>query len=247
MPYVWLPTINTALVFSHPRFSLSSGVPVVLPGETVIGVKTTPSAYLSKLNSAAALTVEAVNGDSSIFADVLYANVGSQAAEVVELSGPLGRLTLPINVQTTLRTTSTLTTGGIGRVFARSPASEFTGFVGVRYIHLTASATWALTGPLGLFPASGSADEAKSDLAAIGGARGRIDFGHNYYIPLYADYGGSGDLTTYQWLAGIGHDSPYNAAVLGWRQLGYFANNNSRVFLESLHLGGPDLTYTFKL
>jgi len=244
-PYLWLPTANASFIFTHPNFSLSSGMPVILPGMTTVGVKIVPSSYLSHLHSAAEIAVEGRTADSSVFADLIYANVGSQAAEVVELSGPLGHV-VPINVSTTLRTTSTIATGGIGGVFAHSPASEFTGFAGVRYLHLTADASWSLTGPLGLFPANGSASDAKSDLAGILGARGRLTFGHDYFVPLYVDYGGSGELTTYQWLVGVGRDSPHNSAILAWRQLAYFANNNSRVFLQSLNLGGPAFAYTFK-
>ncbi len=245
-PYVWLPTINASFLFSHPTLSSSSGVPVVLPGQTTVGVRITPTSYASHLHSAGELAVEADRAGSMVFADVIYVNLGTESSEVVDLSGPAGHVTLPVNVSTFVQPTSTIATGGIGGVFAHSAGSEFSAFVGVRYINLTASASWTLTGPLGLYPRSGSASDTKSDLQGIIGARGQLTYGRSYFTPLYIDYGGSGDLTTYQWLVGIGRNSPYNAAILGWRQLAYFANNNSRVFVQSLHLGGPLLAYTFK-
>jgi hypothetical protein len=245
-PYLWVPTLNASFVFSHATFSDASGTPVILPKETTVGVKIVPSSYLTHLHSAAELAVEADRADSSIFADLIYANLGTQAADVIELTGPAGHVTLPLNVSTSLHTTSTIATGGIGGVFARSPASEFTAFAGLRYLNLTAEANWTLTGPLGLYPRNGSASESKSDLEGIIGARGHVGLGGKYYIPLYVDYGGSGSLTTYQWLVGIGRDSPYNAFTLAWRQLAYFANNDSRLLLQSLHMGGAALAYTFK-
>ena len=154
----------------------------------------------------------------------------------------------PINVDTTARLTTTLSDAGIGRWFAHSPAGQIGAFVGLRYLDLNASVSWNLTGQLGLFSRSGSGTETRTDLAGIAGLRGRVELGHGWFIPLYGDYGGSGDLETYQFLGGIGHAYPTGAVTLAWRQLAYFSNNNNQRFnIQNLHLGGPTFAWTFNL
>jgi hypothetical protein len=239
-PYLWLPTINAQFHFLHP--TLPSGA----PAEAFADVRVGPNQYLSHLNSAAQLTVEADKGSSFVFGDLIYLNLGNGSSSVVNLGGPLGHINIPIDVSTTSRTTSTLATVGIGNAFVHTDTTDIGAFVGLRYINMTANVTWNVTGPLGLFPKSGSASGAQSNLQAIVGGRGRIGLGSNWYVPLYLDYGGSGDLTTYQWLGGIAHSYHSGAQILVWRQLAYFQNNNG-VLINNVHLGGPAFAWSFYL
>ncbi len=114
-------------------------------------------------------------------------------------------------------------------------------------MNVSLSAGWTLTGPLGLFPRTGSASESKSDLAGIVGLRGRMGLGSSWYVPLYGDYGGSGDLTTYQWAAGIAHSYHSGAQILVWRQLAYIGNTGNQTLIQTLHLGGPAFAWSFYL
>lgn len=241
-PYIWVPTINGSFNFHHP--SLPAGSTAI----STVGVQVGPNSYLSKLNSAVELTAEVNDAHSVAFGDVIYINASNTNASVVNLTGPLGHISLPINVSTSARITTTLATVAIGAsVIGNTANSQATVFAGLRYLSVSASAGWTLTGPLGRFPATGTASENKNDLAGIIGARSRIGLGKSWYVPLYADYGGSGDLTTYQLVAGIAHSYHSGAQSLVWRQLAYFGNAGNNTLVQSMHLGGPAFAWTFYL
>jgi hypothetical protein len=240
-PYIWVPTLNASFHFLRPS------VPPGSPIEGSADVRVGPNNYLSKLNSAGELTVEADKGRSSLFADVIYLNVGNASASVVDLSGPGGIINLPINVSTSVRLTTTIATGGFGKEFWHDADSEGTGFVGLRYVNQTVSAAWTLSGPLGMFSPTGSATGSKSDLEPLAGVRGRFGLGSHWFVPLYGDYGGSAGITTYQWFGGIGHEYRGGAQILVWRQMAFFANNDPSGLLQNLHLGGPAFAWSFYL
>ena len=240
-PYIWVPTANGSFQFFHPSLPLGSVT------ESVVGVRVGPNSYLSKLNSAVELLVDAEKSESFVFGDVIYINASNTGASVVDLGGPLGHIHLPINVDTSLRFTTTLATGGIGGYFLHTSGASAGAFVGLRYLNIDATTSWNLTGPLGGFAPTGSAEEKRSDLYGIAGLRGRIQLGHGWYIPFYGDYGGSGEITTWQAIGGIGHAYPTGAVSLVWRQLSHIANSGTNTNLQSLHLGGPAFAWTFNL
>jgi hypothetical protein len=241
-PYIWVPTVNGTFLFHHP--SLPAGSPAI----SSVGVQLGPNNYLSKLNSAIEFTAEVDDAHSVAFGDVIYMNASNTGSTVFDLSGPLGHISFPVNLATSARFTMTVATIALGGTFiGNGPNSQGSAFVGLRYADVSASAGWTLTGPLGNFPATGSASENQNDLAGIVGARGRVSLGPSWYVPLYADYGGSGDLTTYQWVAGIAHSYHSGAQILVWRQLAYIGNTGNRTLIQTLHLGGPTLAWTFYL
>ncbi len=240
-PYLWLPTINARLHFLAPT---------VPPGEPIEGsadVQVGPNNYLSHVNSGAELTVEADKAHSSVFGDIMYLNLGNAGASVVNISGPLGDINLPLNVATSVRLTTTIATGGFGEQVWHEADSEATAFVGVRYLNQTVNAAWTITGPIGMFSPTGTATGAKSDLEPLIGARGRLGLGSHWFVPLYGDYGGSGSITTYQWFGGIAHEYHSGAQMLVWRQLAFFANNDASGLIQNLHLGGPAFAWSFYL
>ena len=240
-PYLWVPTINGTFQFHHP--SLPAGSIAI----SSVGVQLGPNSYLSKLNSAIEVTAEANDEHSTAFGDVIYINATSGTATVFDLGGPLGHLTFPVNVSTSAHTSTTLATVGIGPKLLSSANSEVTGFVGLRYLDVSASVDWTLTGPLGRFPRTGNAAESENDVFGIVGARARLGLGSSWYVPLYADYGGNGNLTTYQWAAGIAHSYHSGAQILLWRQLGFIGNTGNTALIQTLHMGGPAFAWSFYL
>jgi len=240
-PYFWLPTINAQ--FHFVSLSLPPGAPI----EHSVDVRIGPNNYLSHINSAAELNVEADKAGSSLFGDIVYVNSGNAGASVVNISGPLGIINLPLNVSTSARLTTTIATGGFGKEFWHVADSDGTAFVGLRYLNQTVSAGWTLTGPLGMFSPTGTATGSKSDLEPLIGLRGRLGLGSNWFVPIYGDYGGSSALTTYQWFGGIAHEYRSGAQILVWREMAFFANNDSSGLIQNLHLGGPAFAWSFYL
>ncbi|MBV8636675.1 MAG: hypothetical protein JO322_01195 [Candidatus Eremiobacteraeota bacterium] len=241
-PYLWAPTINGSFNFHHP--SLPPGSTAI----TSVGVQVGPNSYLSKLNSAIELTVELNDPHSVAFGDLIYLNAANTTATVFDLRGPLGHVSFPLNVSTSARITTTLATIGLGGVVlgtGRNAAANV--FAGLRYIDVNANASWNLAGPLGNFSRTGNASESSNNLAGIIGSRARIGLGTSWYVPLYADYGGNGDLTTYQWAAGIAHSYHSGAQILLWRQLAYIGNPGNTSFISTLHMGGPAFAWSFYL
>jgi hypothetical protein len=240
-PYLWVPTINAQFHFTS--VSLPPGSQVERSADIRVG----PNNYLSHLNTAIEINVAAEKGGSELFGDLIYLNIGNAAASVVNLSGPLGIINLPVNVSTSVRLTTTIATGGFGKEVWRAPGSSATAFLGVRYVNQTASAAWTLTGPLGMFSPTGSATGSRSDVQPLIGAHGRIGLGSHWFIPLYGDYGGSAAITTYQWYGGIAHEYSGGAQILLWRQMAFFSNNDTTGLLQNLHLGGPAFAWSFYL
>ena len=240
-PYIWLPTINARFHFLHP--SVPPGAPIEGSADVQVG----PNNYLSKVNSGAELAVEADKADASVFADVLYLNIGNAGGSVVNISGPGGIINLPLNVATSVRLTTTIATGGVGKQFWHVGDTEGTAFVGLRYVNQTINAGWTLTGPIGMFSPTGTASAGKSDLLPLAGVRGRFGLGSHWFVPVYGDYGGSGSITTYQWFGGIAHEYRGGAQMLIWRQMAFFSNNDSTELLQNLHLGGPSFAWSFYL
>lgn len=240
-PYLWLPTLNAQFHFTS--VSLPPGALIEHSADIRIG----PNSYLSHINSAAEINVGAVKGDSELFADLIYLNVGNASASVVNLSGPGGIINLPLNVSTSIRLTTTIATGGIGKEFWHEADSQGTVFLGVRYVNQTASAAWSLTGPLGMFSPTGSATGSKSDAQPLVGAHGRIGLGSHWFIPVYGDLGGSASITTYQWYGGIAHEYSGGAQILLWREMAFFSSDDPTGFLQNLHLGGPAFAWSFYL
>ena len=243
-PYIWGPTINGSLHFMRTNLTLPPGSPVI----TDVSVRVGPNSYLSKLNSAAQLTVEADKSDLVIFGDIVYMNLSNTGASVIDLHGPLGHLSFPLNAATSARLTATVATGGVGGEYMHTPVSSASAFVGLRYVDVTANSSWTLSGPLGRFPRTGSASANFGDALGIIGTRARIGFSHGWYIPLYVDWGGSAALSTYQWVAGVAHAYHSGAQIIAWRQLAFFANpGQPDALVQSLHLGGPTIAWSFFL
>lgn len=240
-PYLWLPTVNARFHFVRP--SVPAGDPIEGSADVQVG----PNNYLSHVNSGAELSVEADKAGSSVFGDLIYLNIGNASASVVNISGPLGNINLALNANASVRSTSTIATGGFGKEFWHVGDTEGTAFVGLRYVNQTVSTAWTITGPSGMFSPTGSASAGKSDLLPLAGLRGRFGLGSHWFVPVYGDYGGSGSITTYQWFGGIAHEYHSGAQMLIWREMAFFSNNDGTELLQNLHLGGPAFAWSFYL
>jgi hypothetical protein len=244
-PYVWLPTINSSFHFEAPDLNRPSGLPPPsIP--TGANVNVGPNKYLSKLNSALAFSAEAHSGNGGVFADFMYLNISSQNATVASLTGPRGMVVLPINVSTSSHVSVTMAELALtGNPFS-TRTSPVEGLVGLRYASIRAGADWSLSGPLGFLNPTGSANKTETQLMPVVGVKGRLGLGPHWFVPLYADYGANSALTSWQGILGLGYGYRTGAVLLGWRQLSYFEANQPTELVQNLHLGGPDLGWTFE-
>lgn len=246
-PYVWLPTINANLRFSQADTRRPSGAPpLVIPSGA--NVQVGPNNYLSNLNSAFMFTADVRKGNGGVFTDLLYLNISSDKAFVASLNAPDGSIVIPANVSTSAHMRSTLWTLALtGSPFGTSASPPLEGFVGFRYFSIKASADWSLAGQLGALNPTGGAEKTETQFVPIAGIKGRLGLGPHWFVPYYADYGTNSALETWQGVLGVGYGYHSGAALLVWRQLSYFQQNQPNELIQNLHLGGPAVGWTFNL
>ena len=74
-------------------------------GITQSSVQVGPSNYLPKINSALMLAFDARKGDVDLFGDIIYLNGSTTGAFSGSISGPLGKVQVPISLNTNARLT----------------------------------------------------------------------------------------------------------------------------------------------
>src|SRR5215470_14761914 len=88
--YGWLPSIRSTVTLTLPREDIT------LPAGSV-SATVHPSNYLSSLRFAAMFSAEARKGDYAILTDLNYVDLGGANTKITDVSGPFGRVTLPLN------------------------------------------------------------------------------------------------------------------------------------------------------
>lgn len=233
-PYLWLPTIHGELNYTIP-----DGM-----GNT-FGVTVTPSQYAPKLASALMFTAGVRKGNWGAATDLIYMNLTGVAEGVTTISGPGGRLMIPINTNVQSRFSSAIWTAGATYNLLPGPPGNLDGVLGFRFADVNPRISWNFSGPIGAFPIAGSHSENTNLWDGIIGVKGKFNFkdGH-WYVPFYADIGTGGAQLTWQGAGGIAYGTHSGAWSLEYRNLYY--NMGSNGLMHNLNLGGPMLGYTFK-
>jgi hypothetical protein len=233
-PYLWLPTIKGELNFNVP-----DGM-----GNT-FGLTVVPSQYTPKLASALMFTAGLRKGNWGAATDLIYLNLTGVTDGVTTITGPLGKLTIPINTNVQSRFSSAIWTAGATYNLLPGPPGNLDGVLGFRFATVNPRISWNFSGPIGLFPISGSHSENTNLWDGIVGVKGKFNFkdGH-WYLPFYADIGTGGAQLTWQAAGGIAYGTHSGAWSLEYRNLFYDMGSNG--LMHNLNLGGPMLGYTFK-
>ena len=238
-PYIWAPTIHGELNFTVPTGPQGTG--------PAAGFTVMPSQFVPKLDSAFMFTAETHNRTWGVATDLIYLNLGIDNAGVTTISGPGGRVMIPINTNAQVRFANTVWTLAGTYNLGRSAHSNIEGLAGGRYIYAPISVSWNFSGPLGILSQSGSHFESASIWDAIIGVKGKYALGSDghWFIPYYADVGTGDAPLTWQGVGGIGYGTKHTAITLVYRNL-YYDQGGSKL-IHNLNLGGPALGYTFKL
>ncbi|MEL7538102.1 MAG: hypothetical protein AAFM91_13710 [Pseudomonadota bacterium] len=247
-PYLWLPTIDGTINYDAP--SDGTGGPSVAIG---------PADWLELLSFGLLLEGEARKGRLSLHGDFIYLSLESDndgRVRSVEgsVSGPGGRISVPVsgqlNLDTNIQITGLLLTGGVGYAYRETESSSHVVYAGARYLNAEADTNWNLsaeiTAPGGglLLPAQGSRDDDADFLDGIVGLRGKFRLGNGAWsLPYNFDVGtGSSDLV---WNATVTlqYDFDWGALVFGYRHLEYSRNDED--LLEDFSLSGPGFGFRF--
>jgi hypothetical protein len=238
-PYLWLPTINGSFDVQAP--DISGGGALLLD---TLHVQMGPNQLLTHLNFASQLTADVHKGQYGAFIDFITLNLSSAANRVTSISGPLGHIVIPININTSAQIASTIFEVAPTVNMWHRENSNMDGFIGYRSANIHGSTTWNLMGPNGLITPNGSSAGGRTLNDFLVGVRGRVGLGHSrWFVPYYLDAGLGSDNTTWQGVAGVGYGSA-SAFSLVYRTLHYEPGDG---FLKKLRLDGPALAYTFQL
>jgi hypothetical protein len=233
-PYLWLPNINGS--FSFRRNTILPNPPSVPPTVT-IGMQVGPSSYLANLNFAILASFEARRKYLSIFGDYMNLNLSSTVANVRTITGPLGKVEIPISSNVSTHLFSGLFTLGVGVTAAANSDSNLDFGIGVRNATLRSNADYSLAGPITQIPISGNLSASETLTDAIAVMRGRIGTGSRWYFPFYGDVGTGNSNTTWQYLFGAAYGGRTTDVILAYRNLGY--NGTDDRALQQIRMGGP--------
>lgn len=233
-PYVWLPSVEGDLRFTIPQLDPSG--PEFFPR-----VRVGPNDYLDNLDGALMIAGEARFDRFTVFTDFIYLDMSREGARLLTIdnSGPIP----PVDIGATAELSGNLWTLAGGYDLIDNDDWRLQAFVGFRYIGADASVDWELSGPLGLFPPTGSVDGESDSWDGLVGVRGEMRTG-DWFFPYYVDVGAGDSDLTWQGLVGVGYRWGWGDLRLDYRYLSYEQGEDSLV--QELTLDGPALGATFR-
>lgn len=247
-PYVWAPTVGGDFQYQIPNLPLQSGGGAVENVSASVG----PSAYLPKLNSAVMFAFDARKKRFDVFGDYIYVNAATSGSSMATLSGPLGRIGIPVGIASSARLHESIWEAAAGFTLARGHNADLSVFAGVR--GFTVGYTFDYTATIGQQPAftrSGSVATTDSAQDVIFGLRGKVYVGNtHFFVPYYGDYGTAvGQLPNQTWQAygGAGYAFNHGQTVVVLYRALTFESFTSLAHLQKLTMYGPLVGYTFFL
>jgi hypothetical protein len=232
-PYIWLPSLDANLRFHLPPSNPSG--PEFFPN-----VQVGPTDYLENLDGVFMIAGEARFGRASVFTDYIFLDFSQEVSTLVSI-GP-GQA-IPVDIGTTSQLSSDMWTLAGGYDVINDEDWRLQAFVGFRYLSVEAGAAWLLSGPLGLFPATGSIATETETWDGLVGVRGEARLG-DWFIPYYADVGGGDSDLTWQALVGVGYRWGWGDIRLDYRYLSY--DQSDERLVQELTLDGPALGASFR-
>lgn len=248
-PYLWAPSVGADFQFTIPRLT---GRPVGA-GRTLFGsVQVGPSDYLPHVNSALMFAFDARKGDFDVFGDYIYLNATASSSTSATLSGPAGKLQIPVSLSATARLRESIWEAAAGATVARGHNANLDVFAGIREYPL--SLTFGYNASIGRrhrFTRSGSLQTGDIAQDVVTGLRGKAYFGDaHFFVPYYVDVGtGIGMLSNQTWQAYGGGGYAFNHGqtfLLLYRDLTY-TSFTPVSHVQKLAMYGPLFGYTFFL
>lgn len=244
-PYVWLPTVKGNFQFSVPTLPRR-------PGHTLQGsVQVGPSDYLAKLNSAAMMALDVRKGGFDIFGDYIYTNATATASFDSVISGPRGRVHVPVSFATSARLAARIWEAAGGFTVARGHDADLSIFLGIREFPVNLTLGYNATiGKRGIIARSGTITASEQTNDVITGLRGKAFFGDGrLFVPYYIDIGtgASNGNQTWEGLTGAGYAFSHGQTLIfTYRTLNYFSFPPVD-HVQKLTMSGPLIGYTFNL
>lgn len=246
-PYIWGTSINGNFQFFVPtvlRRHGGGGVRLI-HGAVEVG----PSDYIPKLNAAGMAAFDIRKGNIDLYADAIYVNASTTATIFSTISGPFGKVHIPVTFDSSARLSTAIWEAALGFTIARSHSADLSTFLGIREFPINLNASYTATiGKRGIIAPSGSVTPSAHTDDAIWGLKGRAFFGNQrWYVPYYGDFGGGNNNQTWQAYTGFGYAFPHGQSFVAlYRDLNYYGFP-STAHTQKVNLAGPVLGYTFNL
>jgi len=239
-PYLWVPSIGGTARFN--TFDETGRFPIEGNGSQMFDIGINPSQYVPRLNSGFMASGQIRQGKWAVIGDFIYFNLSGENSQIGNLTGPGGIVTLTGSASAQTRVNGTLITAAPSYTVLRDGATAVNVLVGGRFAFTNVAATWQLMGPLGFLNRSGAVKGSESLQDIIVGSYGQFGLGKgNWSVPYYLDLGTGTPSFTWQALLGV----KYGDLSLVYRHLAFNAQSGNDL-IQTLHLSGPELGYSFR-
>jgi len=232
--YVYAPSISGESKFPESGGGSSASV----SGEDI----------LNDLEFAFMGAFEARHGDWGALTDLIYLNLGASASGSRDIT--IGGNELPVGAAADTHYDLegwawTLT----GNYRLASGSKTFDVLAGARLLDIESGLKWHVTGDVSSVPVvdrEGAHTSRVSNVDAIVGCKGRINFGHgdSWFVPYYLDLGAGESDFTWQAMTGVGYTFDWGDFLVALRYIDYDMQSGSTI--KSLTFNGPTFAVAFR-
>jgi hypothetical protein len=235
--YGWLPELHGTVNF--PVLGTSQDISV------------DANTLLNHVNLAAMAAFDVHHGPWGAFTDVMYMNLGAHKSNTSSFT--IGNIGIPVTTTADLRMGVKqwiVTIAPEYRVLA-GPDWTLDLYAGVRYLSLSNTLDWSITGALGPLPPAnrtGSSETSVDIWDGIIGVKGQYAFGtdRKWSVPFYLD-GGTGDSwNTFQVAGGLAYSFSWGQIGALYRYLEYKPQGSNNTNVEKIYFNGPMIGATVR-
>lgn len=207
------------------------------------------STIVDNLKMAFMGSFEASRGSWGLFTDVLYMDIGNTKSGFRDFSIAGGAIPADASAKVDYDLNGGVwTLAGTWHAMA-DPAATLDVLAGARWLEITQTLGWDITGNLGSIPAPGRAGTSRVELSnwdGIVGVKGRLALGadRKWFLPYYLDVGAGESKLTWQAVGGVGYSFQWGDVVASWRYLDYEMKSGNAI--ESLTFNGPSNSAVFR-
>jgi len=244
-PYIWIPSVSSDFQYSVPplRHGHGGGGGREFSANIQVG----PSQYLSNINTTGMLDVGYQQGRLNVTGDAIYLNASSTATVQSIVSGPHGRINIPVTINSSPRLATTIWEIAGGYTIAKGHQADAIMFLGYRSFPVNITAGFdTVVGKRNFIGPSGTVSTSATASDAIFGLRGKAFFGQDHWVvPYYFDYGTGSNNQSWQAYSGAGYVFNHGQSILAlWRTLNYNTFPSASP-VQKITLYGPLIGYSF--
>lgn len=204
---------------------------------------------LDNLKMAFMGSFEASKGPWGLFTDVLYMDIGDSRSGFREIS--IGGLPIPADASASADYDLKGWVWALGGTWhaITDPAATLDVIAGARWLDVTQTLDWTITGNVASIPLPGRAGNSRVELSnwdGFVGVKGRVALtaDRKWFAPYYVDVGAGDSKLTWQAWGGVGYSFGWGDVVASWRYIDWEMKSGNA--MESLTFNGPSISAIFR-